>query len=282
METSSQVTQLTDGSVCDLIGCSLLEGLNRLQIAEAGFLESSAQLQSQNSNGSAPAGGRKKPAFFNLEIYSNVIQASLFLFATSIFDVFLSDTTRLLLAREIGALGKSYVVPMEVLASPKASAEIISKEIERKVRSLSHQSFLERLYFLSTVFSVHIGLSEREQGDLEDISNLKSRIVYDRPLFAFELDDEGRRRMQVKADETLPVPVTSRDLSKAKRVYLILGMRTYQAVRRDVLKLGESAEYASNLEQGLALLKLWAADILGPADGGPGEEEASSGKRPIA
>lgn len=177
------------------------------------------------------------PDHFDRGAFGYIVTASLVVYCVSLFDVFLSDLTRVLLFNNIAALGKSCVVPIEVLASSTARIEIIKKEVEKRVRTVSYKSFEERVEFLQTIFGLSFRLDEEEKSILRRISNLRNRIVHDQSVNLLDIDQELVLSLRAKADPKSPVPVEWEDINNADRLFIKLSKRIIHSVCADVLRV---------------------------------------------
>jgi hypothetical protein len=219
--------EIVDEGVFLRLYIGLLNGLVRTSETRIG-LELAGRFF--NQQGSLPPEDSVLPKNFDRETFDYVVTASLLVYCVSMFDVFLSDVTRLLLLNNLAALGKNCLVPIEVLASQKARNEIIKKEVEKRVRNIAYSSFQDRLASLSTVFGIKLDLEEKEQLELRRLSELRNKIVHDQSAFLFKLDRQHRPLLHARKDSDKPVAIKERDVRKATTLFVKLGERTVQKV----------------------------------------------------
>lgn len=162
-----------------------------------------------------------------------------FVYATTIFDSFLSDTTRFLLLTNLASMGADCRVPIAVVTKPAARAKVVNEEVSRKVRSLaSHNGFGRRLGFLQTRFKLKVDISQHKE-PLDRFSDLRNSLVHDSSLFGFALDESDRNKVVMKRQFGDPSEINEKDLDEAIETYRAVILEIYRAVRRDVLRCPE-------------------------------------------
>ena len=182
--------------------------------------------------------------------FTYVSYAGLLLYSTSTFDSFLSDTTKFLLLMRPDALGKSCVVPIGTLTSPKSRAAILNKEVAKKVRALSTYSTIEeRIQFIREKFGLGYQPPDEALRSLRTVWNVRNEVAHDQSAFTFELDDTERHRIIPKGHKLGVSSELTLDLiQSASHLYEKLAYGIYQAVLKDYFNASEEelrALYAS-------------------------------------
>jgi hypothetical protein len=169
--------------------------------------------------------------------YRYVTGCSLLVYATALFDSFLSGTSGFLLTLHPKALGESCQLTVQELLNATSKYDAVNQAVRRRVRSLSFETFLERLRFLNRTFGLGITLDADEHSELEHCSTLRNAVVHDQASFVVDLDDKGE--ISVRQDKCFrhPTPVGSDELASALKVYLSVCRRIYIAVMSKVLKV---------------------------------------------
>jgi hypothetical protein len=182
--------------------------------------------------------GDKQLPGVNEKTFQYVSAAGFLVYATAIFDSFLSDVTKFLLLSKPDALGQSCVVPIGTLASPKSRAAILNKEIGKKVRSLStHSGIEERIEFVCQKFALTYRPSEDDLRSLRSYWDLRNEIVHDQSIFGFEVDDTQQNRIISKGANLLtPTNISFEDGRKATNVHAVVAYGIYRSVLKDFLK----------------------------------------------
>jgi hypothetical protein len=250
MPDSPKLTQTPEGPdpsvhACVLIGATLILNMLRLEHAGRCFAEASSFLPAIRGIDPAAIDGLKFDVDgltgkdrhqFALSSFRYVTLVGYLVYATTVFDSFLSDLTRLLLTCNPAVLGENCKVSIGVLASPEARTAVINKEISRKIRSLSYASFEERLDYIVRNFNVTLGAGPDLLENLRHYSELRNTAVHDQAIFGINFDDKQGVRLEGRQDPLKPTSVASEDVTQAVNTYLNAGVLTYQAVLRDVFK----------------------------------------------
>ena len=113
------------------------------------------------------------------EAYCYLANIAYLIYATTLLDTFLSETTRFLLLLFPRALGKKQTVPIEILLDSSSRAHIIESTVAKKVRELGHEGFLGRLSFLREQFGLSMNLSDEDNLGLEHFSGIRNALIHD-------------------------------------------------------------------------------------------------------
>ena len=209
----------------------------RLRSAQVVFLKLQERLATDNDLASS-LGDARLPGVEERN-FEYVCSAGFLMYATAIFDSFLSDTTKFLLLSKPDALGQSCVVPIGTLTSSKSRAAILNKEIGRKVRALSTRSSVEdRIKFLCRNFGIMYHPDEVEMQSLRDTWELRNEVAHDQSIFGFELDDTQQNRIVPKgAHPVAPSRLSFKIGSKAVGLHMKIAYGIYRSVLKDFLNV---------------------------------------------
>ena len=127
-----------------------------------------------------------------LESFRYISDLSFLVYATTLLDSFLNDTTKFLLLLHPRAIGKDQSIKMDDLLSASSKHEAICIAAQRKVRDISFLSFLARVKYLKEHFGLHVELDEDLIKDLDHYLGLRNVLVHDQSVFDIGLDEEGK------------------------------------------------------------------------------------------
>jgi hypothetical protein len=180
------------------------------------------------------------------DAFQYVTALSYLVYATSLLDTFLNDTTKFLLLMHPGAIGKEVKLTTEEILSAKHPLDLIGLAVARKAREISFGSFVQRLSFLHDRFSIKVGLSPEFQEQLEHYSTVRNVVVHDQGFLELRASESGFIEFTQKACPRHPTLVDISDLRKAYKAYAEVMRQVGRAVLHDVLqvrdhKSGEAA-----------------------------------------
>lgn len=124
------------------------------------------------------------------EAYERVTAASHLVYATALFDSFLTDTTRFLLLRDPLKLGNKSSVSWETFLNAKARLPTITEAVTRRVREIAFWPFLRRIEFMNKTFDAQITPNSEDIQELNRFASIRNAIVHDHALFEPILDEE--------------------------------------------------------------------------------------------
>jgi hypothetical protein len=186
------------------------------------------------------AGGSRDPkehpsVAVRVHWYKQITTACYFVYATTIFDGFISDTSRFLFLRDLGQLGDDCRVPISLINRPAERSKFVNEEVSKKVRSLStHNSFRQRLEMLRTKFKMKFDTTGF-QPSLDRFSEVRNRFVHDSSLFGFVLDESNQNAVILKTDPADVTDVSYDDVLEAMDTYMAVILAVYCSVHKDVL-----------------------------------------------
>lgn len=158
------------------------------------------------------------------------------IYATSLFDTFVNETTIFLFLLIPDALGETHTVALRSLLDGNSPTSILTEIAKTRAREISFKSFLERLEILKKKFGLPFALSDTVKSDLEKYSELRNRAVHDQGFLALSLDGSGHVAYSSRASEDFPTEITFDEADKAQRVYQYVALTVAKDVLEHVLK----------------------------------------------
>lgn len=168
------------------------------------------------------------------ESFDYVVGASLLVYAATIFETFLNDTTTFLLVLHPASIGTSSVSIRDLLEGTKSSA--LNDAIRKKVRALSYESFRDRLDIISKNYGLSLDFSESETISLKKTSALRNEVVHDQSAFTISLTEDGTPYCARTACVARPKPVTFEQLDEALTIFGVASYRLAASIMNNVLK----------------------------------------------
>lgn len=122
--------------------------------------------------------------------YHRVTAASHLVYATALFDSFLTDTTRFLFLRDPSKLGNRAPVPWETFVNPKAHVPTIVEAVTKRARDVAFWPFLRRIEFLNKTFRLAVLPQPPLLSNLERITGIRNAIVHDHTIFEPSIEED--------------------------------------------------------------------------------------------
>jgi hypothetical protein len=160
---------------------------------------------------------------------------SYLVYATTLLDTFLTDTTLFLFLLFPQAMGKNQQIPLSALLDAPQN-EVLTGAAVKRAREISYLSFKERINFLRETFGLTMVLDEETERALEHYPTLRNSAVHDQGIFELFLDKANTITARAKTCPRHPSAVSGEDVSKAVRAYRSLAYAVGRTVLCDVLK----------------------------------------------
>ena len=183
---------------------------------------------------------------FDSFLYVSTI--SLLVYATTLLDTFLSDTTQFLLLLHPGAIGKDQQVSLSTILQTRDTTQIIESAAAKRVRELSYLPFPARVEFLREKFGLAIQLRPEAEFALERFPSVRNTLVHDQGIFAVTLGPEGVPLVEQKTCSLHPTPLKVEDLGTAIDAYCEITIQVAKAILRQVFNLPSHPAYDSAFE----------------------------------
>jgi len=148
-----------------------------------------------------------------------VTNVSHLVYATSLLDTFLSDTTLFLFLLIPQSMGKNQQVPLRTIIETSSRNEALTSAAVGRTREISYLPFPGRIDFLKDTFGLKIMLNPDQADSLSHYSSVRNAAVHDQGIFELRLDDNGSVISRQKTCPRHPTTLSGRDVQKAMAVY---------------------------------------------------------------
>jgi len=139
----------------------------------------------------------------SLESLAYVNDISHLLYAKTLFDTFLSETTQFLFLLVPRAIGENQQVPLRGLIDPLCRNEAITQAASARAREIAGLSFADRIQFIRRSFALEITIPpDTWEGVALGSSFSNDRAAQDQGTFQLHLDSRGEIVSNEKAPRT--------------------------------------------------------------------------------
>ncbi len=174
--------------------------------------------------------------YLSFEYMSNITHL---VYATALFDTFLSETTRFLFLKQPRSLGNDTQLSLRTLLESRSRADAINRVVDKRVRELGFSGFKQRIEELERRFGLVTGMPEEVTATLERFASTRSTILHDQGLFQICLDSRGRISTSQRACLMQPTPISNAEAKEAVNAYGEGVRRIALSVMTQVLHLEE-------------------------------------------
>lgn len=231
-------------------------GLYRLHSAEAASLRLSLALMDFNisqkagldGSGNVPLQHLDKIPIDSYEYFKYVSNISFFVYATSLLDSFLNDTTLFLLLLKPGSISESSKISFKTLLSSKSINDAITTAATAKCKDISHKSIDERISFLRKTFGICKDIQPDTMYNIKRCSNIRNTAIHDQGCFEIKLDKENQVTTKIKSCIYKPTPITKDDIDLAISTYKTIASSIAKSVFLDILKSNDTGQIHETLE----------------------------------
>jgi len=157
-----------------------------------------------------------RESFESLEYVTNV---SHLVYATSLLDTFLTETTMFLFLLIPESMGKNQQVPLRTLIDAESRSAAITLAAAARAREISYKSFDDRIQFLRDAFGLVVALDSKSEKKLLHYSGIRNLAVHDQGVFELRLDETGQVAHHPKTCLIRPTQVTGDDPLNAANAY---------------------------------------------------------------
>jgi len=168
--------------------------------------------------------------------FSYISSVSGLVYATTLLDSFLSDTTMFLFLLHPHSIGDQQSISLGDLLSVTSRAELISAAASKRVREISFLPFIARLDFLRERFGLHIALDRETLELIDHFASVRNVLVHNQSVYDFLLDEYGKILARQVRCPRHPTPILDEDLKKAQQAFEEVAAAVYEAVCTQVLK----------------------------------------------
>ncbi len=241
----------------NLVADSFLFGYARLSMARIVTNESIIGIHRMFLETLRPTKTTSKETFFSgmmdigpkeLAAFEYITTTSFLVYATTLLDSFISDSTIFLYFLHPAAIGSEHQLPFELVLRTKSKNELIEHIVKGKTRKLSYQSFVDRIKALEDAFDLQIHLEKKGTLALEHYAGIRNVMVHSQSIYDIGLDTEGDIKINQNTCPIHPSPVTKEDFIKTTRIYLTVAGELYKAINEKVLKDGSNPLVQNTLQ----------------------------------
>lgn len=169
-----------------------------------------------------------------LDGFKYVSNVTSLVYAATLLDTFLSDTMRLLFLHFPSSFPEDKPITWREILESETIQDVIVNAVNKRVRDISHDSFLSRISTLRKLFGLEIEFDEDITEQLRDYSDLRNVIVHDQAVFDISLDEHGEVKAAQKTCPRHPTPVSDEDLAIATTAFFRTISVVYSAVVEQV------------------------------------------------
>ncbi|MFP5277242.1 MAG: hypothetical protein ACLGPM_09000 [Acidobacteriota bacterium] len=169
-----------------------------------------------------------------------VTAVSNLVYATSLFDTFLTDTVTFLFLLIPESMGKDLQIPLQTLLSSKSRNAVLQQVVTNKARELSFRTFRDRLQFFRGRFGMPVTISESDMEKLVHFTNIRNSAVHDQGILELKLSQSGAIASGLRNCPIHPTRLSDRDADDAAKLYYRIVERIGFDVLTHVLKVKKS------------------------------------------
>jgi hypothetical protein len=151
-----------------------------------------------------------------------VTDISHLVYATTLLDTFLTETTIFLFLLIPETMGKNQQVPLRMLINAESRNGALTQAAITRAREISYKSFEDRLEFLRNTFGLEIKLDSNTEGDLKYYSGIRNSAVHDQGVFELGLNDQGSITHRPKTCPTHPTRIPGDAPQNAAEAYKLI------------------------------------------------------------
>ena len=185
----------------------------------------------------------KKISVSELGRFDHVNTAGLLIYATAIFDTFLTDTTKFLYYLYPDKIAPNKPISWTKLISSDSKGSIINEVINKKCREISFWPFIRRIEYIIRQFGLNMEINDDTKKLLEKYSTLRNVILHDQSLADIQLDGNDKLIIENRIVKTDPTFVSSEDFTDAMKTFLELIKVVYNSISKEKLKASRFKEY---------------------------------------
>jgi hypothetical protein len=185
--------------------------------------------------------------FTALDYVTNITDV---VYATTLFDSFLADTTRFMLLLHPKSVGKGATVTLADLLSSASKTDLVNEVVGRKAREISFMSFGGRIDWLRQSFGLRLEVPREAFEYLEKSSSVRNLVVHDQSTVDIYFDG-ARVSVRRKGEVKYPTPIDTADVTKTRRTYQVTAYAIALVILHQVL----GAEQHDGVRSALAWLK---------------------------
>lgn len=169
-----------------------------------------------------------------------VTNISHIVYATTLLDTFLTDTTVFLFLLFPEAMGKDKHIPLRTLINSSSVHGALTQAAVMRAREISYLAFGARLQFLGEAFGLRIVLDDTSKQALDHYSGVRNSAVHDQGILELRLEENGRVSHRQKTCPRHPTPLKGEEVQSAADAYNRVFLAVARAVMSQVLKADDA------------------------------------------
>lgn len=151
--------------------------------------------------------------------FNYISDMSTLIYATTLFDTFVSDTTHFLLLLHPELTAENEKTTNEVSALAQSEIVRLNTAAADKARKVGRRNFPNRIKYLIRTFGLNISLPLETWQALEYYRDTRNVIVHDQSILIIELDESGVSTSRPKPSSRASDPISDMDLRTALLAY---------------------------------------------------------------
>lgn len=171
-----------------------------------------------------------------LDGFTYVERVSHLVYATTLLDTFLLETTTFLFMMFPHAMGKSHQIPIKMLIESTSRSSALTQAAHARARDVSFKTLGDRIQFLRDAFGLKVDLEKKTEELLAHYTDIRNTAIHDQGIFELALDDSGNVKSKQKTCAFHPTQLTDDDPIDAFRAYQKICSAVASAVFEQVLK----------------------------------------------
>jgi len=179
-----------------------------------------------------------------------VTDLSHLVYATTILDTFITDTTLFLLLLHPGAIGRNQQIRLSNILAAKSTSEVLTDAAVEKARELSYLSFEARIEYLRETFGLKLEIDGQTAAALRHYPSKRNVAVHDQGVYELRRDETGKVATRRKTCAVHPTRIHPDDIAAAMNAYGAVVAGIASAVLTQCLKTTD--QRATELLGGLA------------------------------
>jgi hypothetical protein len=148
-----------------------------------------------------------------------VTNISHLVYATSLLDTFLADTTLFLFLNFPQSMGKNQQVSLRTIIEATSKNEALTQTAMARSREISYLAFTDRIQFLRETYGLNIEIDEETSEALIHYPTVRNVAVHDQGIYRLFLDEHGKVASEQKTCSLHPTNITGDDVYKAFKAY---------------------------------------------------------------
>lgn len=178
-----------------------------------------------------------------------VDRISQLVYATALFDTFLTDITRFLFLLHPRALGDNVSVSLGSLLAAESKGQAITAAVNKKTETFSYLSFLKRIEILNKTFGLCVELGDSVRESLKHYAGVRNTAIHDQGYFDMTVNDQGSLSAKCRACPLHPTPLDDKDWGKALNTHMTVAQLLYSQIATKVLKVDVDGSFAEALKR---------------------------------